>query len=106
MDDMKRLYDKDSGKIEILVDVSHAGMKENAWHTVNQFGYMAGKDKIENVVVRETGCLGDASNEPIVQINMPGKEPVLYGKITGDKVYDILDKHIKQGKVISEWVIQ
>jgi NADH:ubiquinone oxidoreductase subunit F (NADH-binding)/Pyruvate/2-oxoacid:ferredoxin oxidoreductase delta subunit/(2Fe-2S) ferredoxin len=39
----------------------------------------------------ETGCIGLCSMEPIVDIQLPGKTRVSYGKVTPDNVHDILD---------------
>ncbi|MFA5527364.1 MAG: (2Fe-2S) ferredoxin domain-containing protein [Peptostreptococcales bacterium] len=97
--------ERDRYNTEILVDLSEAALKKDAWMTHDQFAYMVGKENLHNVVVREAESLGSAEYEPIVQVNVPGKEPVLYGNITSEKIYDILDTHIKEGKVIEKWQI-
>ena len=36
--------------------------------------------------------------EPTVEITLPGREPVLYGDVTPDRVAAIIDKYIRNGQ--------
>lgn len=44
-----------------------------------------------NAEIIETGCIGLCSEEPLVDIQLPGKSRISFRKVTHDKVYTILD---------------
>lgn len=62
--------------------------------------------QIKNVYLSQKGCAGRCNLEPMVEIIEEGKIPVKYQKITPDKAREIIDRHLINGKVIEEWVIQ
>lgn len=53
---------------------------------------------LENVRVVKVGCIGYCHQEPIVQVNMPGLEPVFYGGVNEEKAREIVRRHVKNGE--------
>ena len=51
-----------------------------------------------DAVVTQTDCMGHCEAEPTVEITLPGREPVLYGDVTPDRVAAIIDKYIRNGQ--------
>lgn len=66
---------------------------------VNEAG-LAGK-----VSVTQTGCIGICQFEPVVEVFEAGKEKVTYVKMTPEKVEKVIEEHLKNGKVVSEYTI-
>lgn len=60
---------------------------------------------LADVYLSQKGCAGRCNMEPTVEIVEEGKIPVKYGRITPDKARDIVERHLKKGEVISEWMI-
>ena len=52
------------------------------------------------------GCAGRCNLEPTVEIIIEGKKPVQYVQLNEEKAKQIIEQHIKGGKVVSEWVIK
>lgn len=52
------------------------------------------------------GCMGYCFREPVVEITDNAGISVIYGDISDKKVDKILEEHIKQGKVIDDWVVK
>lgn len=48
-------------------------------------------DRDLDIDIVETGCLGLCSLEPLVSVQLPGKNRILYGNMTADKVPSVLD---------------
>lgn len=92
-------------KIEILVGMATCGISSGARETLNAFVDEIANEKLDNVKIVPVGCIGYCHSEPTVQVNVPGKEPVLYGNITKDKVHAIVEKHIKEGKTLQNLTI-
>ena len=59
----------------------------------------------DKVTVTQTGCVGLCQLEPIVEIYEAGKEKVTYIKMTPDKAKEIVEKHLKGGKVVTEYTV-
>ena len=60
---------------------------------------------LENVRIVKVGCIGFCYYEPIVQVNIPGKEPVFYGKVNPDLAREIVRKHIAANECVDEAVV-
>ncbi len=57
------------------------------------------------VSVTQTGCIGLCQYEPIVEVYEKDKEKVTYIKMTAEKAKEVVEKHLKGGKVIGEYTI-
>lgn len=62
--------------------------------------------KIKDVYLSQKGCAGRCNLEPTVEVVEAGKNPVKYGKVSKERALDIITKHIINGQVIEEWVIE
>jgi len=60
---------------------------------------------LTDVYLSQKGCAGRCNLEPTVEVVEEGKIPVKYGKVTVAKANDIIERHLKNGEVITEWVI-
>lgn len=113
LDDLKKIREEhikeiklrtsgEGERIEILIGMATCGISSGARETLNKFIEEIDKENLENVKVTSVGCIGYCHSEPTVQINIPGKESVLYGNVKKDKVTEIVSKHLKNGEVIEE----
>ncbi|MBE6934957.1 MAG: (2Fe-2S) ferredoxin domain-containing protein [Ruminococcaceae bacterium] len=59
----------------------------------------------DKATVTQTGCIGICQYEPVVEIFEAGKEKVTYVKMTADKARRVVEEHIKNGKVVTEYTI-
>ena len=59
----------------------------------------------DKVMVTQTGCIGICQYEPVVEVFENGKDKVTYVKMTPEKAKEVIEKHIKGGKVIEEYTI-
>ena len=53
--------------------------------------------------VATVGCIGMCSKEPLVDIDQAGKPRVTYANILPDMVPQLIEEHLIQGNVVSEW---
>jgi NADP-reducing hydrogenase subunit HndB len=49
---------------------------------------------VDDVLVRQTGCMGLCHSEPTVEVIVPGMPKVIYGKVDAATAKDIVKKHI------------
>ncbi len=55
--------------------------------------------------VETVGCVGQCVKEPLVDIEQAGKPRITYGNVTPDMVPRLLEEHLKNGRVVEEWVV-
>jgi NADP-reducing hydrogenase subunit HndB len=55
--------------------------------------------------VTTTGCIGMCSKEPLVDIQQGDEPRVTYGNVTPAMVPRLVDEHLVQGNVVTEWVV-
>ncbi|MDR2425987.1 MAG: hypothetical protein LBD46_02235 [Endomicrobium sp.] len=61
---------------------------------------------MSDVFVSAKGCAGRCNLEPTVEIVEEGKETVKYVSVNEEKARQIIEKHLKKGEIISEWVVK
>lgn len=61
---------------------------------------------LEGVSIRQKGCAGRCNLEPTVEVIEEGKLPVKYGKVTKQIAREIIERHLKNGEIIKEWLIK
>lgn len=92
--------------IEILVGMATCGIAAGARETLNAFVEELGRQGLSNAKVVSVGCIGYCHSEPTVQVNIPGKDPVLYGNVKKEKVHEIIEKHIKGGHPVEGLILK
>lgn len=60
---------------------------------------------LTDVYLSQKGCAGRCNLEPTVEVIQEGKIPVKYGQVTKERAKQIIEKHIKKGEVVTEWLI-
>lgn len=58
----------------------------------------------DSVHVSQTGCIGICQYEPVVEI-FKGDEKYTYVKMTPEKMKEVVDSHLKNGKPLTEYTI-
>ena len=103
---LRQHSESDVDTIEILVGMATCGIAAGARETMSAFVDELGKEGLSNVKVVTVGCIGYCHSEPTVQVNMPHKEPVLYGNVKKEKVHEIIEKHIKGGQPMESLILR
>ncbi len=95
-----------SNGTRVVVGMATCGIAAGARPVLNAFVEAVNKEELyEKVTVSQTGCIGFCQLEPIVEVFEPGKEKVTYIKMTPEKVSEVVEKHLKGGKVVTEYTV-
>lgn len=92
-------------KIKVEVGMATCGIAAGARDVVTAVIDELSKERIGNVVVTQTGCMGICQYEPIVEVFVPGKEKVTYVKVTPDKARKIIKEHVVGGTPVTEYTL-
>ena len=95
-----------SAATRVVVGMATCGIAAGARPVLNAFVEgVASANLSDKVTVTQTGCIGICQYEPVVEIYEDGKEKVTYVKLDAEKASEIVEKHLKGGKVVEEYTI-
>ena len=98
--------DNSEAKVRVVVGMATCGIAAGARPVLNAFVEEVSKAGLaDKVTVSQTGCIGVCQYEPVVEIFEADKEKVTYIKMTPEKAAEVIEKHLKGGKVIQEYTI-
>ena len=60
---------------------------------------------LTDVYLSQKGCAGRCNLEPTVEVIEEGHIPVKYGRVTPERAREIVERHLKKGEAINEWMI-
>ncbi len=95
-----------TGDLRVVVGMATCGIAAGARPVLNAFVEEVNNAGLtDKVTVSQTGCVGYCQLEPIVEVYEAGKDKVTYIHMSADKVKDVVEKHLKGGKVVTEYTV-
>ena len=95
-----------TGDIRVVVGMATCGIAAGARPVLNAFVEEVNNAGLnEKVTVSQTGCVGYCQLEPIVEIHEAGKDKVTYIHMTAEKAKEVVEKHLKGGNVVTEYLV-
>ncbi|MDR2591146.1 MAG: (2Fe-2S) ferredoxin domain-containing protein [Oscillospiraceae bacterium] len=91
--------------IRIVVGMATCGIAAGARPVLNAITAELAKENINHVTVAQTGCIGRCTLEPIIDVIVPGEEPVTYVHVTPDKIPKIISSHIVNDIPVIEYTV-
>ena len=115
LEELKALRDKLKSTVDvrqsnedttrIVVGMATCGIAAGARPVLAAFTEEVAKRQVRNVTVGQTGCIGICQYEPVVEVFQPGREKVTYVKMTPQRAVQVVNDHIINGNIISEFTI-
>ena len=105
---MKRQMDlrgPNEDNIRVVVGMATCGIAAGARPVMAAFWDEVEKRGLKNVTVSQTGCIGVCRLEPIVEVFVPGEEKVTYVKMKPDMVPAIVEQHLVNHNVVTDYTI-
>ena len=89
-------------EIQVILGMGTCGIAKGSKAIMDCFFKILDEKKLlDNVLVRQIGCMGFCHSEPTVEVAVPGMPLVIYGKVDTQTVEEIITKHII-GRVLLE----
>ncbi|MBQ7502830.1 NADH-quinone oxidoreductase subunit F, partial [bacterium] len=92
-------------KTRIVVGMASCGISAGARPVLEALQKECRENKLEDVKVCLTGCIGMCTYEPLVEVTVPGQDKVTYIHMTPEKAARVIKEHIVGGKVVEEYTI-
>jgi len=93
-----------TAKYRIIVSMGTCGIAAGARDTMSAIIDELNKRDIKDAIVTQTGCLGYCDQEPMIQISQASKPTITYGKVTSEIAREIINEHIVNDKVLTNYV--
>ena len=98
--------EKEGKEIRVIIGMGTCGIAAGAKQTMDAFLCGIDEHKLtDNVLVRQTGCMGLCHLEPTVEVIAPGMPAVIYGSVDAPVVKDIITKHIIGGELLNDRIL-
>jgi len=113
LEELKKIRDKvrkdlelRTGKhrIKIVVCLGTCGIAAGARETMNTLVDLIDKSNRTDTIVTTSGCAGFCEQEPMIQVYVEDKEPVVYGKVDSKAAEEIFKKHILKGEIVEKYL--
>jgi NADP-reducing hydrogenase subunit HndB len=92
-------------EIQVIVGMGTCGIAAGAKQTFDAIvAEVSAAGLGDQVVIRQTGCMGLCYVEPTVEVAMPGMPVVIYGKMTQDVAKDLVKMHLVERKLLDNHI--
>ena len=97
---------ENTASVRIVVGMATCGISAGARPVLNAFVEGVSKAGLSGkATVSQTGCIGICQYEPVVEVVDAEGNKTTYVKMTADKAKEVVEKHLKGGKVVTEYTV-
>lgn len=89
----------------VVVGMATCGIASGARPVLLKIMEEIEKNKLANVTVAQTGCIGVCRLEPIVEVYTPDENKVTYVKMDEVKAEKMVEEHLKNGNIIRDYTM-
>lgn len=94
-----------SDAVRVMVGMATCGIAAGARPVLAAFVDEVEKRGLHNVTITQTGCIGICQFEPVVEVLTPDGEKVTYVKMSAEKAVRVVNDHLVNGNVVTEYTI-
>lgn len=113
VEDLKRLRDqlqsqnrlRHEGGTEIIVGMGTCGIAAGARQVMSAILDEIAKRKLDDIKVRQTGCIGMCEREVLVDVVRPNEARITYGRVTPGDIPKIIEDHVLNGRIVESLVV-
>ena len=91
-------------RIKIVVCLGTCGIAAGARQTMNTLVDLINKNDRSDIIVTISGCAGFCEQEPMIQVYIEDKAPIVYGKIDSEEAKEIFEKHILDDEIVEKYL--
>ena len=89
----------------VVVGMATCGIAAGARPVLNAFTEEVARRDLHGVRVTQTGCIGICQYEPVVEVIDANGEKTTYVKMTAEKALRVVNDHLVNGNVVTEYTI-
>jgi NADP-reducing hydrogenase subunit HndB len=114
LDDLRKLRETKKGELSrrnndsddssIIIGMGTCGIAAGAKETMNAFIEALDSNGLDNVKVKQTGCMGACNVEPTVEVIVPGMPKITYGNVDAKIAQKIVLKHLIRKELLNDHI--
>lgn len=112
IEDLRKLREKlqadtklrHSTTTRVVVGMGTCGIAAGAREVMLEFIDKINEQKLNDVVVQQTGCAGMCEKEVLVDVLQEGSPKITYGRVKVEDVSRIIKSHILENKIVEDLV--
>jgi len=89
----------------VTVHLATCGIAAGAREVLTALMEAAGEAGRQDIEVKRGGCIGRCRTEPNVTVEVSGSEPVVYQKMTAQRMREVFQRHVLAGEVQAGYVL-
>ena len=89
--------------VKITVHMATCGIAAGAREVMTALVNEIAKADRQDIQVASSGCISQCDSEPNVTVEISGEDPVVYQKMSPEKIQQVFKKHILEGEVQEEY---
>ncbi len=101
----KRQAKTTAGRAQVTVFMGTCGIAAGARDAMRAILETIETQQLEGVLVRQTGCVGLCTWEPLVEVAVGDAPAVRYGHVSPERARRIMREHVVGGSPVAEYVI-
>ena len=115
LDELKKIKERalelkkmKEGQARVIVPIGMAtdGIAAGARETMKAVVDFIREHQLNDVLVTQTGYIGNAEFGPVVEIQVKGQAKVRYGNLKKDLVRRMMEQRVLNGEPVNEWVLK
>jgi len=92
-------------RVKITVHMGTCGIASGAREVLDTVLQEIDEAKLTDIYVTTSGCMGLCSREPLVTVEVAGKEPIKYEKMDDKKMRQVFKRHVLEGEIQTPFVL-
>ena len=94
---IRELSNDPESMVQVKVAMSTCGIAAGAKEIMTQMISLLNDRKVDSIVT-QSGCMGYCYAEPTIEVQLPGKEPAVFGRVSAERAEQIIDRYIIKGE--------
>jgi NADP-reducing hydrogenase subunit HndB len=91
-------------RAKVTVHMGTCGIASGAREVLNALMRAIEEASVSDVIVTTSGCMG-LCREPLVTVEVVGKEPIKYEKMDEKKMRQVFKRHVLEGEIQTPFVL-
>jgi NADP-reducing hydrogenase subunit HndB len=114
LDDLRKLRDSqrqqmskrapEAGSAVVIVGMGTCGIAAGSKQAFDAFANEIDERGLQNVVMKQTGCMGLCHSEPTARVVVNGMPEIIYGNVTPEVARQIVREHIVKGELVNDHI--
>jgi len=94
-----------TGRAQVTVHMGTCGIAAGARDAMKAILDVIEAESLDGILVKQTGCMGICTYEPIVDVEVAGEPAVRYGRVSPEAAARIMREHVIGGQIVQDLVV-